>query len=96
MIDDALCLRVLDANKPVCGSAQPVTGWVEDTCIDDAASFERVVKRLLDAKALEHDGTVLAATCAERSIWRDGDGVDTGHVFNVVLFETDLFHIPDI
>ena len=39
VIDDARCLQVPDANGLVCGSAQLVTCWAEDTRIDGVVIF---------------------------------------------------------
>jgi len=83
LVDLALLLQIKDDDAAGSGSAEPVSVGGEDEGVDLITSVQRVeVLRLIQIP--EHGGSVFTARCAERSIGRDGHGVDVASVSDVV------------
>lgn len=95
LINLVLLLEVEDGDGGGGGSAEPVSVRREDESVDLIASLERVkVFRLVQVP--QHGGTVLATGSAQRSIGRDGDGVDVASVTDVVGLDAARSQFPDL
>lgn len=95
LVDDALGLEVEDLDARGGGSAEPVTVGREDESVDGVTGLERV-EVLAVGELPEHGDAVLATGSAERSIGRDGDGVDVTGVAVVVGLQLALAELPDL
>jgi hypothetical protein len=94
-INLVLLLEVEDGDGGGGGSAEPVSVRREDKSVDLVASLQRVkVFRLVQVP--QHGGTVLATGSAQRSIGRDGDGVDVASVTDVVGLDAARSQFPDL
>lgn len=95
LVDDALGLEVEDLDARGGGSAEPVTVGGEDKGVDSVTSLKGV--EVLAVRELpEHGDAVLAAGGAERTIGRDGNGVDVTGVAVVVGLQLALAELPDL
>lgn len=95
LVDDRLALKVEDLDARRSGSAQPVAVGREDESVDDVTGLQRV--EVLAVRELpEHDNAVLAARGAERTVGRDGDGVDVALVTVVVGGQLAAAELPNL
>ena len=94
-INLVLLLEVEDGDGGSGGSAEPVSVRREDKSVDLIASLQRVkVFRLVQIP--QHGGTVLATGSAQRTIRRDGDGVDVASVTDMVGLDAAGGEFPDL
>ena len=91
----SLALKVEDLDAGGGGSAQPVAVGGEDEGVDNVTGLEGVEVLAL-VEVPEHGDTVLAAGSSERTVGRDGDGVDVAGVAVVVGLELELLELPDL
>ena len=91
----ALALKVEDLDARCGRSTPPVAVGGEDEGVDDVTCLERVQVLAL-VQVPEHSDAVLAAGGRERTIRRDGNGVDVAGVAVVVGLELELRELPDL
>jgi hypothetical protein len=95
LVNLALLLEIENGNGGSGGSAKPVSIGREDEGVDFVTGLEGVeVFRLVEIP--QHRGTILATRGAERSIGRNGDGVDVASVADVVGLNAARSKFPDL
>jgi hypothetical protein len=94
-IDDALAFQIPDFNTRSSSSTQPVSVGGEAQGIDDISSFQRVQVFAIN-QIPQHGDAVLATRSAQRTIRRDGDGVDVSSVTVVVGLEFAFLQVPNL
>jgi len=95
LVNNGLALEIEDLDAAGSGSAQPVAVGREDKSIDNITSLKRVEVLAL-VQIPEHGDTVLATGGSERTVGRDGDGVDVTGVAVVVGLQLELREFPDL
>lgn len=94
-INKVLGFQVPNLDSRFSSSAQPVAVGREAEGIDNGTGFQRV-QVLSVVQVPEHGDTVLATGSAERTVGRDGDGIDVASMTIVVGLELALGEIPDL
>ena len=95
VVNNGLRLEIPDLDTVGGSSTEPVTVGREGKSVDERSSFERV-EMLGIVQIPEHDNTILTSRGTERTIGRDGNGVDITVVTNEVGSQLHLGQIPDL
>jgi hypothetical protein len=95
VVDDGLRLEVEDLDRRGGGGAEPVPVGGEDEGVDDVSGLEGVEVLAL-VQVPEHGDAVLATGSGERSVGRDGEGVDVTGVAEVVGLKLALGKLPNL
>jgi hypothetical protein len=97
LLDELLLFQIPDSDGWAASGAKPVSVWTEDEGADFVGALqtvEWVVCAL--AQVPEHSLTVLSATSGQRSIWRDGNGVNVSGMTAKVVLEAKVAQVPDL
>jgi len=94
-IQDVLVLQVPDLDARVGGSTEPVVLRREAHGVDSAVGIQ-AVQMLSVVNIPQHSSAVLTTGTAERTIRRDGDGIEHTSMTSQVGFQAAVVQVPDL
>ena len=94
-VDDGLGLKIPDLDARLSRGAQPVAVRGEAQGVDDVTRIEGV-QTLAFTQIPEHGNAILTTRRTQRTIRRDGDGVDVASVADQVGADLAVREVPDL
>jgi len=93
--DQALALQIPDLDARLGGGTEPIPGGTEAQAVDDVSSIEGIEVLAL-IQIPQPGGTVLSTGSTERTIGRNGHGVDVASVANQIGSELAVGEVPHL